>query len=537
MTAPLTTLALSLALIAPALAHGRDAVQLPRQAPDGALIDLSPHAGPGLAPGAPGASADTTGPWQPSVVPPGLFLRAISMSSPQIGYAAGELGVVLKTVDGGATWTFVKNDGYPIYWYGVQATTAQSVVVAGFDNQSGAGIVCWSENGGASWGPLLTLPGPSQGVAWLERVEFANVSDGLVTAGWGGGVHATQNGGRTVGDWNYHQVSGGWLLGSFTYLSDDRAWIAGIDQAFSPDSGSTWSTSAGSSAIFDGPVAVHNNGLGLIGGGTISPSVQGWIHRTTNAGHDWTPSPVASTPYPVRAIDVFDLERAWAVGGDHFSGVGGVWGTGDGGVTWGLEQDVGGELHDVECVRVDSGSVLVLAAGSVSQIWRRTVDAPVDAGLVGTSYGFCDWASAPCGNPFDSSGCMNLTGLGAFLAGSGTSSTSADDLVLTTTQLPPDKLGLLFMGAGQQESPLGNGLLVVASANLGLHRFQPKFTGPTGTIAEGPGIVAYSNAHFPVAAAIQPGQTWNFQCYYRDPTGPCGSTYNTSNGFTVAFLP
>lgn len=535
MIRPLSTLALSLAL-APAPVRA-EVVQLARQAPDGALVDLLPHAGPGLAPPASGSAAASAGPWQPASLPPGLFLRAVSMASPQIGYAAGELGVVLKTVDGGATWTLVKNDGFPTYWYGVQATTAQSVVVAGFDNQSGAGIACWTEDGGASWGPTLVLPGPSQGVAWLDRVEFANVSDGLVSAGWGGGVHATQSGGRTAADWSYQQVSGGWLSGSFTYLSDDRAWIAGIDQAFTPDAGVTWTTSAGSSAVFDGPIAVHNNGLGLVGGGTISPSVQGWIHRTTNAGHDWTPSPVATTPYPIRAIDVFDLERAWAVGGDHFSGVGGIWGSLDGGTTWALEQDVGGELQDVACVRADTASVLVVAVGSVSQIWRRTVDAPVDAGLVATSFGFCDWAAAPCGNAYDSSGCANRTGEGAFLAGSGTSGTSADDLVLATTQLPPDKLGLVFMGAGQQEMPLGNGLLVVASANLGLHRFPPKSSGPAGTIVEGPGIVAHSNAHFPVAARIQPGQTWNFQCYYRDPAGPCGSTYNTSNGFSVAFLP
>jgi hypothetical protein len=61
--------------------------------------------------------------------------------------------------------------------------------------------------------------------------------------------------------------------------------------------------------------------------------------------------------------------------------------------------------------------------------------------------------------------------------------------------------------------------------------------GSSGRDRPGPGIVAYSQTHFPASSHIQAGETWNFQCFYRDPTGPCGATVNTTNGFSVTFTP
>jgi hypothetical protein len=181
--------------------------------------------------------------------------------------------------------------------------------------------------------------------------------------------------------------------------------------------------------------------------------------------------------------------------------------------------------------------VNVFAAGYISQIWRSTINSPANGGLVATSYGFCRTADAPCSNPYDSGGCRSQGGVGAFLYGSGTSSVAADDLVLQATQISPNKLGIYFMGPAQALAVSGNGLRTIAGGSSGLKRYVAANSGASGEIDLGPGVVAYSHAHFPAASQIQVGQTWNFQCFYRDPAGACGGASNTTNGFAVTFTP
>jgi len=96
---------------------------------------------------------------------------------------------------------------------------------------------------------------------------------------------------------------------------------------------------------------------------------------------------------------------------------------------------------------------------------------------------------------------------------------------------------LVFMGAGQTQFPFGNGQLCVSTGGVGQFRFPVRNSGPGGVITEGPGIVAFSQANFGVFGTITPGQTWNFQGWYRDPGGPCGSTFNLSDGLAATFVP
>jgi hypothetical protein len=151
-------------------------------------------------------------------------------------------------------------------------------------------------------------------------------------------------------------------------------------------------------------------------------------------------------------------------------------------------------------------------------------------------YCFCD-SGGICGNEDLAAGCANSTGSGALLSqGGGSVSVSADDLVLSAVQLPPNKSGLFFMGGAPTELPFNDGRLCVAPGNVGIFRYQPQSSGPTGTLTLGPGIVAYSQKFAP-GGNIQAGSTWHFQAWYRDPTGPCGYGANLSNAARVTFQP
>lgn len=153
---------------------------------------------------------------------------------------------------------------------------------------------------------------------------------------------------------------------------------------------------------------------------------------------------------------------------------------------------------------------------------------------VGTEDCYCE--DGPCNNPDEFAGCRHGNGKGARLNANGSASVAADDLKLCAAGLPPVGIGLVFMGRDAIQMPFGNGELCVWDP-VGPFRF-PVRTAVNSVLREGPGILAYASSHFPGAAGnIDPGDTWRFQAWIRDPNGPCGAPYNTTNAVEVQFAP
>ncbi len=149
--------------------------------------------------------------------------------------------------------------------------------------------------------------------------------------------------------------------------------------------------------------------------------------------------------------------------------------------------------------------------------------------------------NGPCGNDAPTGhfgGCFNSTGSKCYLGpNSGGVSVSADDLLLVAGNLPASQPGLFYMGAGQTEITFGDGLRCVSPGALGIHRFPITIGDPWGSVTLGPGIVQHSLTSFAASGHISAGQTWNFQYWYRDPAGPCGTSFNLSTGVGVTFAP
>ena len=112
----------------------------------------------------------------------------------------------------------------------------------------------------------------------------------------------------------------------------------------------------------------------------------------------------------------------------------------------------------------------------------------------------------------------------------GSGSLAADDLVLTVSSAPLNTFGLIFRGDTAVFLPLGDGNRCSGGTIV---RLPVQNTGNAGSFVQGPGIVAGA----PPSARILPGQTWHFQAWYRDSTGPCGTGSNLSNGVAVTFSP
>lgn len=276
---------------------------------------------------------------------PGAVIHDISFPTAMIGYAAAEGGQVWKTTDGGKTWTEVLNLNYPYYFYGVNALTSKDVVVSGFyDSQSFEGLIRWSHDGGKTWGDDIVLTS----TGWVQRVRFEKHVNGLIMDLIGGQENTAQyttDGGAAATDWTtvVSDPSGAWFGLEFSLLKNLHARASGIDFCTSMNGGAAWNCGPSVDSVFDGETFFLNDKDGWVGGGEISPNVEGWVHVTTNGGKTWS-GRTLDGPWPIREILFLNAKTGWAAGGNVYSAVGGMYFSNDGGNTWSLDVSTGSEM-------------------------------------------------------------------------------------------------------------------------------------------------------------------------------------------------
>jgi len=130
----------------------------------------------------------------------------------------------------------------------------------------------------------------------------------------------------------------------------------------------------------------------------------------------------------------------------------------------------------------------------------------------------------------------NSVGPGAILGSSGGPSLAADTFTLEVAGAVPVEFGLFFYGAAQVEVPFGDGLLCVGAGGIGLFRLNP----PLLASAEGAAARRVDFGAPPAGSGpgrILPGESWNFQFWYRDPHRAGGSGFNTSDAVQATFCP
>jgi len=152
---------------------------------------------------------------------------------------------------------------------------------------------------------------------------------------------------------------------------------------------------------------------------------------------------------------------------------------------------------------------------------------PDECEIIGSPGCFCFASLAPCANGFPTAGCRNSTGVGALMTLAGSGSVAADDLVLNASGMPSGVPAIFFFGtlpAGPL--PFGDGLRCTGG---NIQRTPVGLTSAVGTLSAGPGLAG--------AFLIPPFSTRYFQCWFRDPSGPCGSGFNTTNSHDVLFTP
>ena len=232
--------------------------------------------------------------------PQGNTLRAIAFAGP-LGYAVGDNGTALKTLDGGATWTGLAT-GTSGELTRVQIINASTVVIG----SANGCIVRVSTDGGIVFTRIFTVAeaGCSDQV---QAFSFVSPQVGFLLLR-SGSVLATRDGGNTFS--RQTGVPG-------TAASSSGGGNTGIDIHF---------TTATSGIVFVGPS----------GGG------QSTEFRTADGGVSWTP--VALPPAGVTAVHFLDTEHAFAIGSNTLlSSV-------DGGRTWSAQSiGRGNSFNSIDC--------------------------------------------------------------------------------------------------------------------------------------------------------------------------------------------
>jgi photosystem II stability/assembly factor-like uncharacterized protein len=302
--------------------------------------------------------------WQLLATLPGVIIHDISFPTAEIGYAAGEHGLVWKTTDGGTNWVLALNAGENYYFYGVDALSAKEVIISGFyDYSTTYGVFRWSHDGGKTWTGDLSF-----GSAPLQRVRFVKGQDGIIMEQGGGNsptvAEYTTNGGATLSDWTsaVDNSDGGWFDPQFSLLTNLHARASGINFCTSLTGGSQWTCGSSVDSVFDGPVFFLNDKHGWVGGGEISPNVEGWLHVTTNGGKTWS-GRTLDGPWPIRSILFPTSDTGWAGGGNVYTDVGGIYFSADGGNTWSVDVTTNSEMGSCAERAISGGHHQIWCAG------------------------------------------------------------------------------------------------------------------------------------------------------------------------------
>lgn len=193
-----------------------------------------------------------------------------------------------------------------------------------------------------------------------------------------------------------------------------------------------------------------------------------------------------------------------------------------GGLAWSGShaQGVSYALHSVT---VSNGTLAINIAINTGDLSLNGIQIePVAVGGAAYCFGDGSGATCPCfaaGAP--GAGCPNTTGVGARLTATGLSSTLSDTLLLSVVDAPPNKPGLFFQGSSLVQNQVGDGLLCTVPQM----RYSVNATDASGTA---------SQSGF--GANAMPGQTVNYQYWFRDPANPCGGGFNFTNGWSSTWL-
>lgn len=260
--------------------------------------------------------------WWPQTSTTTVKLYNINFFDNNLGYAFGDtLSTMVKTTNSGAIWTGLSPAFTNADLRSSSFLNSNTVVAVGIhDVVGGKGVVMKTSNGGVSWSADTSI------AEQLFDVSFANSTDGWIS-GENGYIARTTNGGT---NWLQLTTGTGEDIFSVYFVNANEGWAVGTVNVnavilHTTNAGTNWTPQNSGLLSQLSSVFFINNSTGwAVGAG-------GNIIATTDSGTTWTPQTSGITN---DLFDVYflDTNKGWAVGG-----AGTVLKTTNGGINWTLE--------------------------------------------------------------------------------------------------------------------------------------------------------------------------------------------------------
>ncbi|MFH0734385.1 MAG: YCF48-related protein [bacterium] len=188
-------------------------------------------------------------------------------------------GIILKTTDGGDTWT---NQIFGVVLYSVNFATAQKGWLVG-----AAGTLLYSSDGGTNWSSQYN------GIQWGFRdVKFRDENFGIVV-GNAGKIFVTTNGGINWEDKNFPFT---YNLNSLSLTQSGICYVMGQGKLYkSNNSGETWSLVYEYPDYMEAKIFFENNNMGWYAGNR-------GIAKTTDGGNTWIQQTFTNTINKIFAL-------------------------------------------------------------------------------------------------------------------------------------------------------------------------------------------------------------------------------------------
>ncbi len=292
-------------------------------------------------------------------------LRGISFADTARGFACGTGGTILKTVNGGTTWTLLTSGTTEDLWdiKVVPGSSGQKAVAVGDNN-----TILKTVNGGTSW-TAQTVPFAAGsfvfGVRCIDTATYYACGGDFATLA--GATLKTTNGGTT---WTKVDVPGSVFLDKIFMLNSSTGYSVGTNTSFSD--GSIQKTTSGTAFTTSKTSAdVITNLWCHSAASVVAVGLAGQIWKTANGGTSWTSHSFNSTD--LYGVAFRDARRGYTCGG---SAAGGgspgtsiILSTADSGNTWVQESYSGSGALQSICI---TGNKLFIA-GAFGTILKATI--------------------------------------------------------------------------------------------------------------------------------------------------------------------
>ncbi len=241
---------------------------------DGAIVDISD---------APFSIVDPpAAAWRTQAAPNTNDLFSVSVLDTSVAYASGVTGAVLRTFNGGNTWTAtVGSAGADVY--AIEAVSATVVLAATYDAGTATTKIRRTQTGGLSWVDVYT---DSSTGAFINAIKMIDAQNGYAYGDPVGGqwtLLRTTNGGvnwSTASTLVQNGTEAGW--------NNSMSWTDSLHGWFGTNNSRVYSSTDGGSNWTSGTTTIVNSfGVDFEGTGTSGLAAGSDIDVSTDGGATW----------------------------------------------------------------------------------------------------------------------------------------------------------------------------------------------------------------------------------------------------------